>query len=577
MTLRIKELEIYNLKSIGELKIDFSKKTEVNNADAGNLPLVNLIFGDNGLGKTTILEAISLLGHLTLFAPLSLNIDSSIQDVTENINHIQDLARKSAGKSYAFHPDKLVSDEKYRDELIKYCKNILSIVKFHLSWPEKDDLTGTAKANTRDEIEFCVLIIINPESSLNEKSITSLLGSEGVSDSNLGKHFFLIAEGDENQKKLERLITELAKFRRAISEKHEDPVTQQDVNDSVVDPNKLPEPSLIVSYINTDLNDFGRGADLRESPKNIHEHFGSVMIRRLKLPLVQITQNESYVVPIEKAMYLHRKTILSFQNIIGDLIPDIKINKIELRKIRTAAGISYKTFVTAEAAGSPNGSNAVDIDYFSAGENECIFVFLMLTLMPFRGGIILLDEPELHVHSHMRDRLHEYIYEIANDLEAQVIVSTHESLSVLDGNKQNIFYLRKSNQPHISKNIILCDGNVEGMLKNLIKNNELTVRRLKVKTSLIGEKKTKLTLGRFSSNLKRTFKTKASEYGLVMSFILFLIPTIPSFIVDIINPVEGGHSVGLFKRWFAILILAIFISILLGMIYKDFFGRKDDD
>lgn len=87
-----------------------------------------------------------------------------------------------------------------------------------------------------------------------------------------------------------------------------------------------------------------------------------------------------------------------------------------------------------------------DIDNMSSGEKGLILTFLLLRNNTAKGGIVLLDEPELHLNPAVCDRLVSFLQsEIITPLELQVLVCTHSAeilSSALHSDICSVFHLR---------------------------------------------------------------------------------------------------------------------------------------
>ena len=143
-----------------------------------------------------------------------------------------------------------------------------------------------------------------------------------------------------------------------------------------------------MSYINTDLNDFGRGNDLRESPKHLRDTMSEQLVERLRaefdehgnyVGFRELSAIVSEVLPTDHRHY-------SDAHAVGD---GLEIDGLTLRADGRVV-LSWKRGETKVQRGN----------FLSAGENEVLFIVLMCLLA--RGtnddaGIVLLDEPDLHL------------------------------------------------------------------------------------------------------------------------------------------------------------------------------------
>ena len=171
-----------------------------------------------------------------------------------------------------------------------------------------------------------------------------------------------------------------------------------------------------VSYINTDLNDFGRGNDLRKSPKDLSRDFGSEMFSRLRLE-----QDAHGVFPhfgcLQEMCDKVLRTPLAHYADRRIIPPSFRL--------KTFRGDCDKVEIMIDRR---DGTKPVPINFLSAGENEVFFVLLMilnLSRNPKLGAsIILLDEPDLHIATSTRGAFFRSILTLTGG-KSQVIMSTH--------------------------------------------------------------------------------------------------------------------------------------------------------
>jgi hypothetical protein len=71
----------------------------------------------------------------------------------------------------------------------------------------------------------------------------------------------------------------------------------------------------------------------------------------------------------------------------------------------------------------------IEIDHLSAGENESVFIFLLMHGMPCRDSIILLDEPDLHLSDFAKPQFYDELYRLARVARCQLIISTHSAFA----------------------------------------------------------------------------------------------------------------------------------------------------
>lgn len=147
--------------------------------------------------------------------------------------------------------------------------------------------------------------------------------------------------------------------------------------------------------------------------------------------LKQIIVNASVLGPDSR-----RQLEESFNAIFGQLLPGKKLDAIQQKP--TGA---LSVLIRDERQG-----RVFDIDSMSSGEKGLILSFLLLRAGAARGGIVLLDEPELHLNPAVCSRMVNFLHSQAvQPLELQVILCTHSAeilTTALHRDDCSIFHLR---------------------------------------------------------------------------------------------------------------------------------------
>lgn len=89
-----------------------------------------------------------------------------------------------------------------------------------------------------------------------------------------------------------------------------------------------------------------------------------------------------------------------------------------------------------------------DIDGLSSGEKGLLLTFMLIRTGLAKGGIVLLDEPELHLHPSLCNRILPFLEESAEKIGLQILFTTHSPdllRSALDSDKCEGFHLRSPN------------------------------------------------------------------------------------------------------------------------------------
>jgi predicted ATPase len=530
---RIEEIEIKNLKSVTKLSLSFEKDS------------LGLLYGSNGIGKTTALEAISLLGHLSCMRRFEVHDGNKVTPRSSKL--VEGIKAKQSRFENPGIPNSPMEDCLMEDPLaFNYLKEQLEIKlnqsPKHWFWNHRwgDDIPGAAiryKVSTgivsdKDPIEFyvyfnqtivplfCVEDFIDIKALLKElKGKTNPWSSElyswlssrtcnlvdkhnprGVAtkeitealcddfnlvlqtralqnvecfrqkESDLSEEMRELFESkkDKGQRLRNRRLLEVAfprmiqrrylkelSITQALSRRSSNDVEMNNLfaviyssnseptvrkfieylhkNSSYIVPtgknNKLFSKEYnpnaehgLVSFINTDLNDFGRMNDVRESVKDIRSNFAEEIVERLRLPFGKEEEQNGDFRCKESLNVILRNILREYRNFnphsssadISDEPPTFEIEMLDWD-----AGTKELTFVAKR-----RGKKLDNIDYLSAGENESFFIFLLLLGFP-RNSIILLDEPDLHLTTFAKSSFFEKLYSLMAGKECQVILATH--------------------------------------------------------------------------------------------------------------------------------------------------------
>lgn len=126
----------------------------------------------------------------------------------------------------------------------------------------------------------------------------------------------------------------------------------------------------------------------------------------------------------------------SFNAIFGELLPGKKLEAIQQKPTGNLTVLIRDLKL----------DRVFDIDSMSSGEKGLILTFLLLRKCIAPGGIVLLDEPELHLNPAVCGRLVPFLQSrIIGPLSLQAFICTHSAeilSSALHGNDCSIFHLR---------------------------------------------------------------------------------------------------------------------------------------
>lgn len=120
----------------------------------------------------------------------------------------------------------------------------------------------------------------------------------------------------------------------------------------------------------------------------------------------------------------------------------VAINKIlpqyigfSLRLYRAEHDTTRYTFFLEDDAG-----HRYDFDDISSGDKAVIFLVTTMYGFDLQNGLVVIDEPELHLHPQLQKRLLSLIETVGQDLQMQLIIATHSSLLI---NEHNIQYVHR--------------------------------------------------------------------------------------------------------------------------------------
>ncbi|HEX8527185.1 AAA family ATPase [Allosphingosinicella sp.] len=405
----IEEVRISNVGVIDDLTISLRD------------PALLAICAGNGIGKTTILEAISILGHL----PCLPTLERSEGRIVDSLAMRKWPNERPAGFDYY---DGFIDMEELKRN------GVGEWIRRHRPPPEANygliefklrDSRGAAKCLH----EFAVLVHSAKIANEGTPRLTDIQ-SRGDFDDAAGCEFIfsddrmlgycglaLFDKHQQSSQSLDDLILKLA-LGRTFNIEHPGTGRLEPASLDPADGEGVDGPRS-VSYVNTDLNDFGRGNDLRESPKDLKKDFGAEMVSRLRLEFDR-SGSFAHLEEIRRVCYCILETPISHYYHRNVIPASFHIRDIHHR-IERGAEVRIDRL---------DGRRAIDVNFLSAGENEVFFVTLVAinaVRNPLLGGsILLLDEPDLHIANVARSRFFEELLSIIEG-HAQMIVSTHSA------------------------------------------------------------------------------------------------------------------------------------------------------
>jgi predicted ATP-dependent endonuclease of OLD family len=92
------------------------------------------------------------------------------------------------------------------------------------------------------------------------------------------------------------------------------------------------------------------------------------------------------------------------------------------------------------------GGISYDLQNASSGEKEIISIILGIFALQINTGIILFDEPELHLHPKWQTKLISLLNTLANDMKIQILLTTHSAQFVSTQTISHVHRIYKENK-----------------------------------------------------------------------------------------------------------------------------------
>lgn len=136
--------------------------------------------------------------------------------------------------------------------------------------------------------------------------------------------------------------------------------------------------------------------------------------------------------------YIWRMTRDKAANTIGtnteiefSLNPDVKM----IRKYLGAFGYDWDFVPLRDFAGNHSmlfrkNTATIPADHLSSGERELIHFILTVCTFNIRDGLIIIDEPEIHLHPKWQHTLLDLYFEVMNERNVQIIAATHSPMLI---------------------------------------------------------------------------------------------------------------------------------------------------
>lgn len=373
--MKIRKLTIENLRGLSHIECDFDMPT-------------NIIVGPNAVGKTTILEAIRLTKALLMprYAQEGHQVLMALGVISPHpqLNSYLDFAALARDPSL---PVKVAMEMELAQAELAYVKTQRSQIAFELvkvQLARNDDQSQLAltqylsSEEGRNRLESSHKTVDAKFEELTSPNVTVRLNINGGTGQ--------IEGGDAFNQAL------IAMLER-----------------------RHPPHLALFSYFPADrafpsgeVNvQIGSG----EASNQIQAHIGMAPTKyqRLKQTIV----NNMLITGMDDT-----KVQEDFKQVLGTLLPGKELVGLSLTPVGT-----LKVSIREESSGK-----VFDIDSMSSGEKGLILTFMLLRRSLARGGIALLDEPELHLNPAVCKSIIPFLNEtIAKDSDLQIILCTHSA------------------------------------------------------------------------------------------------------------------------------------------------------
>ncbi|NBB16422.1 AAA family ATPase [Caulobacter sp. SLTY] len=409
---------------------------------------VNLLRGDNGVGKTQILEALSLVGHLPILRQDTLSLGQPVDaDVTllvseREVNWLEQLVAENSTMLSAARTalmDAPISHRHFAEDKIEAIRGWLAAVRSgrgddHAK-PAPFSGEGEAVADPLRPYRVRLQFIKDTEAASLKEALTS--------DARLRADWRVVLDPAENG--LAAVAALLAWNRPELMGLREleaagrlrehrageaDEWCRTPRTHCRMTKFSTPTAPGVVSYINTDMYDWGTGLDIRESPKDFSDSLTRVLIARLQalnfdsqarrgpvgLPEAGPRLLINYVQEGGAPNAIKPQWDYLFPSVAKRLRDDALHNdEIRDRKLHLVYG----------STGWEVKIGTQDRTFLSSGENQALFLLTMLFSVAPPGSCLLIDEPELHFSVSVAARMIDLIRVWCRSTNSQAIIVTH--------------------------------------------------------------------------------------------------------------------------------------------------------
>ncbi|MCI2413066.1 ATP-binding protein [Cuniculiplasma divulgatum] len=407
--MRIKEINIESFKGIDSL--EFKPR------------LLNVIVGRNNTGKTSVLEAIAVTMDRVFFEQNYSDSPSSIVNYLVNALEINLVLTGNTNSSKSLKVEKISEQDVY--------KNIASTILERVNQIRKDKRYNLERKNSPGKNKNATKVEIHDEISIIQQTINNVIKDQ--------------LNSDNNKKLFQDCV--LIKYNRGESTlfkgenfRLNEIIMTGEVIERLYKNKKLQLKYLLDYHMRHDLNPFVNSRKVKN--RKFGEYKKIILVndpvKTLNTLLDQKDGNQELALKIEEILK-------------SDIIlPNLK--RFDFTEL---------VFDTV------NGTKTVKFSMMGEGFQTLVAILAILKSNENSKSVILLEEPEIHMHPGYVTELVKYISQISSSLKIQLFITTHSSDLI-----QSLFNQEQT------------------QIQEFLKRNLVMLRLNKMDDSIIGERMT---------------------------------------------------------------------------------------
>lgn len=369
-------------------------------------PFFTLLRGKSGAGKTTVLEALALLGHSSVMRRSDLEIsEHPVCFVTYNIILGECyFAGKSEFKVLEEQWKKLVGAAPYKE----ICVQIRRV-------KEKDKVVQDLKRDLKDED------VIKEEWEIAGDNVEEVEFLQQLIEFSRPRQ--LVSKNTQQAEIVRQILQKLESIEDAVEEINSAIEIAQPLFKAplrikyLASEEDYPYLPPLICYFNTDMYHWGIGLDIRESPKHFYDELAGLLRHRLHL-----VDGEGYVINVDKLSKFWRDILQGAEADWSD-IPSAEEEDIEcLNEIKFDDSNKAHIRVAWKDANPAHKSGR---EFLSSGENQVFSLGIIFGLLRPAHSIVMLDEPDLHMSLPIAVRMYNELFAKSIRDDIQIICVSH--------------------------------------------------------------------------------------------------------------------------------------------------------